>query len=246
MRRLKSPQLHLLAKQEILNYVVQAGLETGSLLPSESELTGQLGVSRGTLREAMRILEDEGLVIRKQGVGTFIRDTRNLIRSTLDINEGVSEMIKGKGMEPGSRDVRIEALPANNKLAKHLRLIEGALVISVTRIRTADERPVAYTMDYLPQKLIETPRPEDFARGSLYTYIEKELGIELTNSLLEIQPCKAPKPIAHALDIKVGSLMLLLKQTDTDMRDEPILYSEEYFIADRFHFVVYRKSKRLP
>jgi GntR family transcriptional regulator len=89
---------------------------------------------------------------------------------------------------------------------------------------------------------------EDFRRtfkaGSLYTYMEEKIGIELTNSMLQIQPVKATKTIAQALDIKPGSLLMLLKQTDTNTNNEPVLYSEEYFVADRFAFIVYRRRKK--
>jgi GntR family transcriptional regulator len=117
-------------------------------------------------------------------------------------------------------------------------------LISLTRVRTADEIPVAYTIDFLPLGLIPETFFQDFIDGSLYTYMEEKLGIELTNSMLQIQPTKAPKSIARSLDVKPGTLLMLLKQTDTNTSNKPVLYSEEYFAADRFAFTVYRRRKR--
>ena len=74
--------------------------------------------------------------------------------------------------------------------------------------------------------------------------MEDTLAIELTNSMLQIQPIKAPKSIAHSLDIRPGTLLMLLKQTDANTSNKPVLYSEEYFVADRFAFTVYRRRKR--
>jgi GntR family transcriptional regulator len=243
MKRVKSPQLYILAKDEILSYIHENKLAVGDLLPPESHFVDQLGISRGTLREAMRVLEEEGVVRRRQGIGTLICDATNPIRSTLDINESVSEMILGKNMKPGSRDTRIEKIQAGKEVAERLNLKSGAAVISLTRVRTANGIPVAYTVDFLPM----TIAPEDFSRsfkgGSLYTFMEDKIGIELTNSMLQIQPVKSTKTIAQALDIKTGSLLMLLKQTDTNTKNEPVLYSEEYFVADRFAFTVYRRRK---
>jgi GntR family transcriptional regulator len=245
MKKVKSPQLYLLAKDEILKYISENRPTIGTLLPPESHFVSQLGISRGTLREAMRVLEEEGVIRRKQGIGTLICDPHNLIRSTLDINESVSEMILGKGLKPGSKETRIETVRAGEELAEKLDLKSNDAVISLTRVRTADGIPVAYTIDFLPSALVPETFSREFKAGSLYTYMEEQLGLELTNSMLQIQPVKAPKSIARSLDIDQGSLLMLLKQTDTNTINEPILYSEEYFVVDRFEFTVYRRRKKI-
>ena len=244
MKRVKSPQLYILAKDEILSYIHENDLTAGDLLPPESHFVSRLGISRGTLREAMRVLEEEGVVRRKQGIGTLICDATNPIRSSLDINESVSEMILGKGMQPGSKDTKIDEIQAGKELADRLNLKPGAPVISLTRVRTANGISVAYTIDFLPLSVIPDTFRKDFPGGSLYTYMEDTLAIELTNSMLQIQPIKAPKSIAHSLDIRPGTLLMLLKQTDANTSNKPVLYSEEYFVADRFAFTVYRRRKR--
>jgi GntR family transcriptional regulator len=244
MRRVKSPQLYVLAKDEILNYIHENDLAVGDLLPPESHFVNRLGISRGTLREAMRVLEEEGVVRRKQGIGTLIFDATNPIRSSLDLNESVSEMILGKGMKPGSKDTKIDKIPASKELADRLNLKPGASVISLTRVRTANGISVAYTIDFFPLSIASEDFSQTFKEGSLYTYMEERLGIELTNSMLQIQPTKAPKSIARSLDVKPGTLLMLLKQTDTNTSNKPVLYSEEYFVADRFTFTVYRRRKR--
>jgi GntR family transcriptional regulator len=245
MKKVKSPQLYLLAKDEILGYIHENGLEIGTLLPPESHFVSRLGISRGTLREAMRVLEEEGVIKRKQGVGTLICDTKNLIRSTLDINESVSEMIIGKGMKPGSKDTKFKKIAAGKQLSKKLNLTPGDPVISLSRVRMANNSPVAYTIDFFPPALVPDNFPQDFKSGSLYTYMEERLGLELSNSMLKIQPIKAPNSIARSLEMKQGDLLLLLEQTDTNTNNVPMLYSEEYFVADRFEFIVYRRRKKI-
>ena len=243
MNPIKAPQLFVLTKDEIINYINDNNLKVGDFLPGESQLCQLFGISRGTLREAMRVLEEEGVVIRKQGVGTFISNSKLSIRSTLDINEGVTEMIIGKSMIPGSKLTEIKTFKANKKLAEKLQISPDEPLFMISRVRTANKIPIAYTIDYLPQSLISENLPENFIQGSLYKYMEEKLNILVSNSLLFIEPIALPKSVAVALNVKTGTLALLLKQTDSDTNNRRVLYSEEYFIYNRFEFVVYRRRK---
>lgn len=243
MKTIRAPQLFVLTKDEIINYINDNNLKEGDLLPGESQLCQLFGISRGTLREAMRVLEEDGVVIRKQGVGTFISNTNLSIRSTLDLNEGVTEMIIGKGMIPGSKFKEIKTIKANKKLAKKLKISLDEPLFMISRVRTANEIPIAYTINYLPQSLISGNLHENFIQESLYKYMEEKLNIAISNSLLFIEPIALPKSIAVALNVKTGTLSLLLKQTDSDTNNRCALYSEEYFIYNRFEFAVFRKRK---
>jgi GntR family transcriptional regulator len=136
-------------------------------------------------------------------------------------------------------------MAADKQLAKKLNLTPGDPIISLTRVRTANNSPVAYTIDFLPLALVPENFFQDFKGGSLYIYMEERLGLELSNSMLKIKPIKASNTIARGLEIKQGDLLLLLEQTDTNTSNVPMLYSEEYFVADRFEFIIYRRRKKI-
>ena len=244
MKKIKHPPLYIVAKEEIQNYIDTHKLKAGERLPPENEMTRTLGISRGTLREAMRLLEEKGVLQRRQGVGTIISTTRGIIGSSLDINESPSEMIRGKGMRPGALRSIVETVSADPKIAVELDVDKNSPVVRLSRVRTADDNPVAYTVDYLPAGLIGEDFYEQIMDGSLYTYLEEVLGIGVTNSMLRIEPLKASARMAQKLEIVPGSLLMLLKQTDKNSDNTPIIYSEEYFIADRFEFFVLRRRNR--
>lgn len=244
IKRVKQLPLYLQAKEEIRKFIDEHKLKSGDMLPPEGILCEQLGISRGTLREAMRALEEEDLVVRKQGIGTYVAHNELLISSTLDLNEGVTEMIRGKGMVPGSRDISITEIKANRKIGKILGLDNAEKVFLIKRVRTADDVPVAYTEDFIPAKILPENEIEQFGSGSLYKLIENRLNIELASSLLRLKPIKAKKAMAIQLSIKPGDLLIFLQQTDTSTTGLPILYSEEYFVSKRFEFVVLRKRRR--
>jgi GntR family transcriptional regulator len=244
IKKVKQLPLFLLAREEILRFVQESGIKRGELLPPETALCEKLGISRGTLREAMRVLEEENFIVRKQGIGTFVSHPEQVISSTLDLNEGVSEMIRGQGMVPGSSDVHIETVKADGRLREILDLGPDDSVTVIKRTRTANGVPVAYTEDFLPAKLVSEQVIRKLGDGSLYGLIEGPLGVELASSLMKIRPVKASRVLAETLGVKVDDLLMFLQQTDTNLEKQPILYSEEYFVPQRFEFVVVRKRKK--
>lgn len=239
----RKPLLYQLVKDEVMNYIRENRLEPGVLLPTETQLCSQFGISRGTLREAVRVLEEEGIVRRKAGVGTFICSSSNSIRSTLNINEGVTEMIIGRGMKPDTKDMRVEKVKASDIVAGELGLTPGDLVTSITRVRLADGIPVAHIIDFLPLTILPETFFQEYTGGSLYEYLEKKLGIKLANSMLFIRPTTAVKSVARALAIRPGSLLMFLRQTDRDIDNRPVHHFEAHWVADRFDFKIFRKRK---
>ena len=160
MKKINHPPFYLVAKEEILNYIQTYGQKNGAKLPPEKELTKKLDISRGTLRKAMRLLEKGGFIRRKQGIGTIICMNKYIINSTHDINEGVSEMIQGKGMIPGSLNATIKEIRVSKKLAEQLDLDIGNPVVSLARIRHGRRhssnihRRLSSATSYLSQKTV--------------------------------------------------------------------------------------------
>ena len=215
----------------------------GGRLPPEPELASDLGVSRATLREALRSLEEGGLVTRTRGAGTFVTHRRRLANN-LDQNFGVSEAIRASGMTPGTMRLSIADAPVSDGARKALGLgqDEGAHVIE--RVRTADERPVVLSTDVLPARLLEGREDllSSLDRRSLYELLELDLGLPVHHGLAVIRPLKADRRLASALWTLRGALLLYLRQIDYDEGGRPVLYSTEYHLADAFEFTVARRG----
>ena len=140
-------------------------------LPAEPLLSAQLGVSRGTVREAVSILEQEGLVFRKQGLGTFVIRALSGLTNNLNSNFGVSDLIISAGKTPGTVGVDVSERRADDQLAAYLDIVPGSPVVRIERTRTADSRPVAHTTDMLSLELlrnhgIEPPQLEVSLRAN--------------------------------------------------------------------------------
>src|SRR5688572_32555532 len=118
-----------IAEQEPRQAISRGTFRPGSQLPTEAELCQMLGVSRTVVREALRVLEDDGLVARRHGVGTFVRD--HPILKNLNFNFGITEMIESAGLKSGTSYLGIKKETADEEKARQLSVPLGTPVITV-------------------------------------------------------------------------------------------------------------------
>ncbi len=214
----------------------------GSQLPTEAELVEMLAVSRTVVREALRALEEDGLVARRQGVGTFVRETP--IVKNLNFNYGITEMIETAGLTAGTSYLHLQAGGAEGEMAEQLRLPPGAPVLTVARVRTADGRPVVYTLDTVSEALVRGFNfdPQRLQTESVYTVLQTELGQLIEYGVARLAPATAPDEVAERLGLPPAALVLYVVQTDFSAADKPLLYSREYHLPDAFDFLVRRRG----
>jgi DNA-binding GntR family transcriptional regulator len=230
-------------RDDLLAWIAKGKVRPGAQLPPEPRLAGELGVSRPTLREALRSLEDEGVVTRSRGAGTFLSH-RPRLRNNLDVNFGVSDAIRQAGMEPGQRGAVTSIVPVPVDEREHLGLPAGEQVVVVERVRTADGRPVVATRDVLPVRLLQGRADvlPLLAGGSLYETMERDLGIAIHHGVASFAPVRATKALASRLRVSRGSLLLYLRQVDYDQEGRPVLSSHEHHLADAFEFTLIRRG----
>jgi GntR family transcriptional regulator len=243
--RAKSQTLTEAAQQEIRTAIAEGVYRPGAQLPAESKLVEMLGVSRTVVREALRLLEDDGLITRRHGIGTFVR--KHPILQNLNFNFGTTEMIRSAGMAPGTAYTEIQRSTAADDVADALNLPVGAPVVVIERIRTADHKPVVYSLDYLPQALIGDADVASLSTtedGSLYHMLRASFGQVIEYGVARILPVHASTRVAAKLRVPEGSVLLYLLQTDYSPGDEPVLYSCEYHLPDSFDFIIMRRGPK--
>jgi GntR family transcriptional regulator len=236
-------------RDEVRDRIRDGRYGTGLQLPAEVELANSLGVSRTTIREALLQLEQEGLVIRRHGHGTFVRPNA-ILRGTLNKNLSATEVIRSHGMEPGTTHVRLSRAPVSDEDADRLQIPSGQEVLILERVRTADGRPVIFTIDMIPASLFDATGvdPDRLLDPglSLYQLYVDALGRSVTDGRAFIRVVTADDTVAGRLEATPGSPLLCLEQVDTDVDGRPVLLSWEYYVADTFEFTVHRRGPSLP
>src|SRR5512141_3080984 len=127
----------------------------GSRLTSEPELAKQLGVSRATLREAMRTFETPGSIRRRPGSGTYVVGKFEVIDAGLEVLESIETMARRMNLEVSVSDLHVEQVNADAKIAENLCVDEGKHITRYRRVIRADGRPVAYLIDSLPEEILK-------------------------------------------------------------------------------------------
>jgi GntR family transcriptional regulator len=217
-------------------------------LPSEPALSQQLGVSRPTVRQAISVLEQEGMLVRRHGLGTFVMSDVVGLSNILNANGGIGDMIRSAGMVPGTKRTLVRTATASQRDASKLNIDVGAVVAVVERTRTADGRPVALTRDFVrvDERAMHGIQVDDLVRlldseASLYGRL-RESGVDITYGVARVLPARATKVLADQLEVNRGSDLLLLEQTDYTSAGVPILFSEEYLVPDALAVYVFRRG----
>ncbi len=212
----------------------------GQRLLSEPDLAKQLGVSRATLREAMRSFETQGLIRRRQGSGTFVVGKVAVLDSGLEVLESLETMAKRLNLEVSVSDLSVEATKADEEVATALNVSVGANLTRVRRVVRADGRPTAYLVDILPEEHLHlSDVPADF-HGSVLDFLLGR-GDSLTTSRANISAIGATAEVAKALEIQRGDVLLHFYSQLFDANAKPVDYSLSYFIPGYFHFHVVRR-----
>jgi GntR family transcriptional regulator len=218
-----------------------ADTESGQRLPSEPKLAVELGVSRASLREAMRTFETRGLLQRKQGVGTFVIHPESVFETGLENLNSLETIAAQLGLEVSMGKMEISRQVINQELAEILELPEGQEILTVSRVILAQERPVAYLEDNLPIDVITESEVRQNFTGSVLDMLIRRDDIPLASSKCQISALGATSEIASALDIQRHDPLLVFSSLLYSTRGRIIDSSFSYFLPGYFHFHIVRR-----
>ena len=235
--------LYLKIKEHIENLIDQEIYEAGDKLPSETAFAKKLDVSRASLREALRVLEKEGKIIKSQGVGTFVSKPIPRFKKGIEELFSVTDTIKNEGFTPGTKDLEIENVKVDKQLAFKMNIDQNEDILKLQRVRTADDKPVVFCIDYLNTNLFPIKINEDFSH-SLFDLLENKYKLKIKYAVTEIIPVTAKKKLMEKLEVKKNAAILLLEQMHYDEKERLFLYSKNYFRSDQFQFKVLRSRKQ--
>ncbi len=214
---------------EVRRRVNESAYAAGQLLPSESELGAEFSASRVTVRRALEMLRDEGLVDARQGFGWFVAAAP--LRQSLGRLATIEAQLVDGGIRPQRRILEF----AFEKASRHVKSILGAdNVLRVKRLNLADEQPFALVTVWCRSELGEHLSRADVERSPFYELLD----VPLKGATQTIGADAASNDDARLLGVPVGSPVLRCTRVTTDTSGRAVLLSEHVFPAHRTEFVV--------
>lgn len=214
---------------ELRGRVRSGSYAAGRLLPSESALSAQFDASRVTVRRALEVLRDEGLVDARQGFGWFV--ATEPVRQTLGRLSTIEAQMAAGGIRPERRVLEFAFVAARGRARKVLATDQ---VLRVKRLNLADGEPFAVVTVWCPADLAQDLSRADVERSPFYELLTRDLA----GATQTIGAVAAGEDAADLLGVPVGSPLLRCERTTTDSGGRAVLYSEFLFPAHRTEFVV--------
>ena len=218
-----------------------AQAKPGDKLPPEPEFASQLGVSRSTLREAMRFFEAQGLLMRRQGAGTFVTVKEGVFDTGLEVLESLETIAARAGLAVSMGGLEIEKNVAHSALLNEMELEPGTELVSISRVINSKERPVAFLRDILPIDIYSQLNLEDGFTGSVLDLLIKRSDPKLEQSRTEIRAVAARPSEARALRIQRGDALLMLEANLVTQSGKVVDHSYSFFLPGYFRLHVNRK-----
>ncbi|MBM7641973.1 GntR family transcriptional regulator [Streptococcus loxodontisalivarius] len=221
-------QIHDQIKKEI----DEGKWQIGQRLPSERDLSDDFGVSRMTLRQAVTLLVEEGILERRVGSGTYVAGRR--VQEKMRGTTSFTEIVNAQGKTPSSKLISYQRKLASETECQQLQLTSKDYVISMERVRYADQVPLVYEVASIPEKLIC-----DFNRTEITEHFFKTLtanGYQIGKSQQTIYAKTANERVADYLDVTKGHAILALTQVSYFTDGRPFEYVRSQYVGDRFEF----------
>jgi GntR family transcriptional regulator len=218
-----------------------ASLPAESRLPSEPDLAKRMGVSRATLREAMRSFEGQGLIRRRQGVGTFVVAKVPVLDSGLEVLESIETLAQRTNLSVNMGELEVHQVDADEDQAAALNVPAGTNLIRVGRVIYTENRPIAFLVDTLPADILSMAELENGFTGSVLDLVLSRGDLKLSQSRTEIRAIGATPEVARALQIQRDDVLLHFVAYLYSNDGRVVDYSFSYFLPGYFRFHVVRK-----
>ena len=226
--------------------IVSGALARGERLSNEIDLAQALAISRATLREATRMLMQNGLLVSRRGVGTFVaKRVPRLVHGQLDMGMSMTELIRRMGGEPGSKHCTVTTVKASGEVAEALDIAEGSPVALIERVRLIDRQPLAWANEYVTiAGEAEFESIHRFDGGSLFRFVTQTLRRQIACNKLVLTAVSASTKIANNLHLKRGHPLLVIRETHYDRDGLPVLYLLNYYNTELVDFAVVRPGPK--
>jgi GntR family transcriptional regulator len=227
--------------------ILSRKLEPGAKLIPETDLSRNLGISRPSLREAIRILAHEGLIVVKHGVGTFVGKDQKHMLGSLELMRSMTDLIRAAGGEPAQRDMEIELVKPPADVASDLELAAGSRVGRISRVRLIDDQPFVVAREYvaLDDGTHSFAALKRFNGGSLYQFMRDEFDTSISHSRSRLSAVGADSRMAGLLKLRKGAPLLKMNELHYNFDGKPVMLAINHHNTEVVEFTSMRSGRPL-
>jgi GntR family transcriptional regulator len=218
-------------RQHVLDLIEQLGV--GTAIPSERQLSADLGVSRLTLRAALDDLAREGYLVRRRGSGTYVQQPK--ISQELTITS-FSDDMRRRGLVPGSRTLSMSTILAGARLGRSLNVSPSEQILVVKRLRLADGESMAIETLHIPEALVPGLTPKALT-GSFYDLLRDRYGVQIAEGIQAIEPTVTNEEESEVLGVPLHSPAFLFERTSRDDAGRTVEFVQSVYRGDRYRIV---------
>ncbi|TVQ68004.1 MAG: GntR family transcriptional regulator [Balneolaceae bacterium] len=220
--------------EELLNDITQGKYKENDLFPSDTELVKRFNYSRGTIREAIKLLFQQGYLVRKQGKGTYV--TYKKIKQDADRLIGFTELMLQHDLEPSANVLKKEFVVPNANISYLMELEPGEKVVRLIRLRYGNRMPLIIERSFFNAALFEPIFSMDLETNSIYSLLYKHTGTRLGKADQQIEAISASYEENKWLEVDPGTPLLLIKRLIKTTEGTIFQYSEDVYRSDRITF----------
>ena len=218
--------------------IVTGQFAPGDRLPSESEMANNFGLSRMTIRQAMTNLEEDGLIRRERGRGTFVTEKPPIRSADLELDRSIDDLIS-MGLSTSVRLLELEEVAATEKEAVELDLELGSPIIRCKRLRYFHDDPYCYIVNHVVADVGRRINAANWRQGSVLKYIEEDLGVPLRLAKQRLRATLAGGVLAKWLQVRIGAPLLLVDYDIRTDENRPVEMAELYYRSDIYSFTLH-------
>ncbi|MEM7049236.1 MAG: GntR family transcriptional regulator [Acidobacteriota bacterium] len=226
-------QLGTILREQILS----GRYAPGEKLPTEADLVNGYGVSRITVRQALKSLEEEGMIRREAGRGTFV-NADVAPPEMLQMDGSLDDLIS-MGLATSVKLVDLRHVSATRKDRETFGLREGAQVVQCTRVRYYQDKPYSYIVNRLPAHLADRFEDHNWESGSILQFFEEKLGLDLKEAEQTVRATLADALLAKALDVRVGAPLLSVDRVVLTRSGSAVERVHTYYRGDIYSLTVH-------
>jgi GntR family transcriptional regulator len=219
-------------RTRVLDLIERLGV--GQSIPSERQLSLDLGVSRLTVRAALDDLVREGHLVRRRGAGTFVSEPKIAQELTMS---SFTEDMRSRGMRPDSRTLELRVVTAGARLGRFLHVSPSEPVVLAKRLRLADGETMAIETLHVPQALVPGLVAKDLEARSFYDLLRERYGIHIVGGVQTIEPTVTNEEESAALGVPLHSPAFLFERVSRAESDEIVEFVNSIYRGDRYRIV---------